>query len=177
MLLKSRRALLLAGLALTVAAVLSIGHEPADAPVAPATVPAERGASGAKENPTRTKEYPTPALALESLEQRNEPGAGQDLFQSHTWNVPTALPKPGTKEQASAPPAPAAPPFPFAYIGRIEQDGETLIFLTKEDRNYIAKDGEVIDGNYRLEQIGPRQITFTYLPLGVRQALQIEESN
>jgi hypothetical protein len=85
-----------------------------------------------------------------------------DIFERQTWEVTAPA-------EAAAPPA--APPLPFAYMGKVVDDGIETVFLTRQDKNYAVKTGETIDGVYRLEKIEPSSVTFTYLPLRQRQRL------
>ena len=81
--------------------------------------------------------------------------------------------KPGPIEP---PPQPAAPPLPFAYLGRWVDAGAVTVFLSQGDRNYAVKVGETIDGAWRLEGIEDGQLAFLYLPLHTRQGLRLGES-
>ena len=96
-----------------------------------------------------------------------------DIFKSHAWYVPPPLSKPSRLEQAEAAP-PAPPPLPFTFLGIVEDDGHTVVFLAKEQRLYTVRKGEVFDGQYRLEDESSGRIEFVYLPLNVKQTLVIK---
>jgi hypothetical protein len=101
---------------------------------------------------------------------RNSDGTPvDDPFQSR---VPQAAPPP-TQEALLPPPAPSAPSLPYAYLGKMEEDGKTVAFLGKQDNNYSVRIGETIDGLYRLEEISDQSITLVYLPLDKKQMLPI----
>ena len=51
------------------------------------------------------------------------------------------------------------------------------MFLTKDDRNFIVKPGDTLDGAYRVEEIGEQTLTLTFLPIGERQSLALGEVN
>jgi hypothetical protein len=72
-------------------------------------------------------------------------------------------------------PAPAAPPLPFSYMGRLLEDApqRPVYFLVKGDKLYTVAEGELIDGTYRLEGVESGQLALTYLPLNVRQFIPI----
>lgn len=89
-----------------------------------------------------------------------------DVFERQSWEA--AAPT----EVSSAP---TAPPLPFAYIGKVIEDGTETVFLTREDKSYAVKRGETIDGVYRVEKIAPSSVTFTYLPLRQKQQLATGE--
>jgi hypothetical protein len=77
----------------------------------------------------------------------------------------------GGGQRAAGPPPP--PPVPFAYMGKMLEGGETVVFLTRGDRNYVVRKGATIDGQYRVDAIGPRTMVLTYLPAKAKQSLAI----
>jgi hypothetical protein len=93
----------------------------------------------------------------------------EDLFPSKVKPLPPApvLPPP------LPPPVPAAPPLPFVYLGQVVENGKLTVFVSKQEKTYIFKGGEVVEGAYRLDKIEPTQLVFTYLPMGVEQAMKI----
>lgn len=90
--------------------------------------------------------------------------ASADLFAPKSWYV--APPPP-------PPPAPTAPPFPYVLMGSQRDGGEITLFVMLGERNYILHQGDVIDTNYRLDEIKNGVAVFTYLPLHQKQTLQI----
>lgn len=72
-----------------------------------------------------------------------------------------------------APPPPQAPPLPFAYVGRLAEGKSTTVFLAMGDRNLVVRPGDVIDNNYRVEEVTESAVVLTYLPLTVKQTLPI----
>ena len=90
--------------------------------------------------------------------------ATSDLFAPKSWYV--APPPP-------PPPAPTAPAFPYAFAGS-QRDGDALtLFVTLGQRNYILHPGDVIDANYRFDEVKDGTAVFTYLPLQQKQTLEI----
>jgi hypothetical protein len=79
-------------------------------------------------------------------------------------------------EAALPPPPPSAPQLPFSFLGQYHEDDRQVILLMKGERMLLVKAGEVIDGTYRVEGIQGRTLTLLYLPLGVRQTLDVEGS-
>lgn len=77
---------------------------------------------------------------------------------------PTAVPPP---------PAPVAPAFPFTFLGRMIENNDTTLFLTKQDQSYTVKLNDVLEHNYRVDKIDNDQVIFTYLPLNIQQTLYI----
>jgi hypothetical protein len=50
------------------------------------------------------------------------------------------------------------------------------VFLASGERTYTVGEGDVIDNTYRIDQIAPSQMSFTYLPLGQRQQLAVGDA-
>lgn len=81
--------------------------------------------------------------------------------------VPVALPVPVEA------PVPAVPPLPLRFLGRMERQGQPVLFLMWGEKNIAMKVGDVLEGTYRLEQIKDTQAEFTYLPQGQKQLLAL----
>ncbi|HMC13337.1 MAG TPA: hypothetical protein VKG67_03235 [Gallionellaceae bacterium] len=97
-------------------------------------------------------------------------GGVKDLFAAKSWYVPPPSPK-GRQQ-------PSAPPVPFVYIGMMVENGSgAIVFLGQQDRVYAVKEGDSIEANYRVDEIKAPVMILTYLPLGVKQTLQIGEAN
>jgi len=110
-----------------------------------------------------------PELDLERLVQRAPRETQADPFNTRSWEAREA-------EQAhwnAPPPARQAPPLPFAFLGRLIEEGRVTVFLTDGDRNWVVRAGDTIDGAYRVEAIADRTMTLTYLALETRQELAI----
>lgn len=75
------------------------------------------------------------------------------------------------------PPQPVAPPLPFGYIGKLGDEGQYTVFLSLRGRNYAVKAGDVVAQTYRVEDINPPTLTFMYLPMNIKQTMQIGEPN
>jgi len=118
-----------------------------------------------------------PALQLDKLVRADASEPEQDPFAGKSWYVPPPPPPPQTKVVQEAPP-PTAPPLPFRYMGRMqEEDGQALVYLTQGTRAYSVSQGDTIDGTYRVESISPAHVTLVYLPLNIRQRLNIGSAN
>jgi hypothetical protein len=88
-------------------------------------------------------------------------GAG-DLFPARSWQPP---PPPAPVA------APSAPPLPYEFKGRLEEAGQTRIFLARQQSMLVVKQGDVLEGLYRVDAITPWSVEFTYLPLKQKQSL------
>lgn len=101
-------------------------------------------------------------LDLERLERRKFSAQAGDIFGQRSW-VPPPRPAPPSR--------PSPPPMQFRYLGKVVEGNETRVFLALGERNYIVRPGESINSQYRLDEVGDHDITFTYLPLNARQML------
>jgi hypothetical protein len=82
---------------------------------------------------------------------------------------PIALPE----AEVAPPPPPQAPPLPFSYMGKLAEGDSTTVFLSMGDRNLVVRPGDVIENNYRVEEVTDVAVVLTYLPLTVQQTLPI----
>lgn len=82
-------------------------------------------------------------------------------------------PAPVHTEPAPPPPPPMAPPLPYVYMGKAVEQGRVSVFLTRNDKPYVARQGDVLDGQYRIDAINPPIMELTYLPLAQKQMLNI----
>ena len=151
-----RRVLLGAALALTLgSAILAPSEESQRAPpvaqAAAASVAVNRGADvNAPE-----------VLRLSPYERRVDEGPVLDLFEPRS-PPPAAAP---------APVAPAAPALPFAYLGSVEDDGKTKVYLIRGESILEAIPGSVFAPDYRLDSIEAQGLRITYLPMKLQQTL------
>jgi hypothetical protein len=123
-------------------------------------VPARQAAVQAKREP------PAPPVSDAKIELRRAPfpDAPADPFAARSWAPPVV-------EKPAAPAAPVAPPLPYTYFGRMTEDGTLYVFLQRGERSYTAKAGDMLDPQYRVDNITPNAIMIIYLPLKQRQVL------
>lgn len=160
--------ILLLGLTLSATAWVSQHDEPDSAVAeAHAAQPEKHAAQTEDARKAQPAAHEPSVLNLEKLQREPAEDAEIDLFAAKSWYVPPPPPKP------MPPPPPSAPPLPFAYMGKLIEDGQVTIFLTKQDRNYVVKTGDTIDGTYKVEEVSARMMTLTYLPLKIKQTLMI----
>lgn len=83
------------------------------------------------------------------------------------FSKPAPNPPPPQEVKAPPPPpAPQAPPLPYRHFGMVTgPDGKETVFLTQGSRLLTVRQGEVVDGQYRVDKISDEEIVFTYLPL------------
>src|SRR6185295_14944386 len=70
-------------------------------------------------------------------------------------------------EQPSAPPA--APPNPYRFAGTVRHGGGLMIILAQGDNVVEAKEGEELDGGYRVRAASAEGVALVYTPLGIEQ--------
>jgi hypothetical protein len=103
-------------------------------------------------------------LTLPSREGLGRPS--RDPFASHT---PPPRPAPAPKQAATppvaVPAAPVAPPVPYRVAGQVVHDGPAQVVLARDDRVYLVRQGDLLDGGYRVESITPEGVTLVYTPL------------
>ena len=84
---------------------------------------------------------------------------------------PAQAPKVAAQSQKAA--APVAPPLPFQYFGRLTENGKTEVFVLRGEELITVAAGQQL-GDYRVEQVAEASISFTYLPLKLRQTLDLQ---
>jgi hypothetical protein len=98
-------------------------------------------------------------------------GQRGDLFGS---NAPRVRPAPKAKPVAEAPPpAPVAPPMPYRVAGQVVFDGPPRVVLARDDRVFFVREGDMLEGGYRVESIKSDTVTLVYTPLEERQTLAV----
>lgn len=110
-----------------------------------------------------------PPLELERLTRR--PVAGEPAAPLFAGQRPPA-PSAGAARSAP-PPAPTAPTPPFAYMGKVIDAGQVIVFLSVGSRNYVARAGDFLDNVWRVDETAERRMTLTYLPLNSRHYLSL----
>ncbi len=162
--LPQRRALLSAvALSLVALVVFDSEDEPRGAVSAAAPRAPQPAAKG--------EAVPLPAIALEKLDEKVSRDPVSDAFEARSWEPPPPPPKKVT------PPPPQAPPLPYTYMGKMMDGDQVIVFLAKRERNYVVKQGETLDGAYRIDDIKDTTMVFTYLPLAQQQVLTIGAAN
>jgi hypothetical protein len=127
---------------------------------------APRAASGAADiDPAELK------VRLDALEAKR-PDFGEGSRNPFRFQPPPAPPPPerlppvslpGPAGPPPAPAAPAIPPIPLKYMGTVERPGLMLAALTDcKGFSYAAREGELVDGRYRLVKIGIESVILEY---------------
>lgn len=90
-----------------------------------------------------------------------------DAFQARDWRPPAPVVKP------APPPKPTAPPLPFVYLGSLQENGETTVYLKRGEDIVVVAPEEEFDPHYRLEEALPDRLVFRYLPLQQQQVMML----
>lgn len=174
---RTRRLVVFGGLALTLVAVYAVDDE-AQLGKTRSTVRREGPADERPRSAAAPAAVPAASLALDLSRLKrgaNAPHAS-GAFGAKDWNPPPRklTPKEAAAQRALAeppPPPPQAPPLPFTYVGMLGSEDETIVFLAQQDTNHAVKQGDVINGTYRVDEVGDGRVVLTYLPLEQRQTL------
>lgn len=105
-------------------------------------------------------------LDLSKLERPADAGAKADLFGNGDFSSGKSEGKPNRHEKAGP------PPLPFAYLGKLIEDGKLAVFLSRGGESLSVAQGDTI-GEYRVDAVSDTEITFTYLPLKAKQRLPL----
>lgn len=93
--------------------------------------------------------------------------------------LPPAPPPPPRANQV-VPAAPVAPPFPHQWVGRFDDEasGGTKALrravISGAVSTWVAREGDVIEGQWRVDQIQERHMRLTYLPLQQSQTVAMK---
>jgi hypothetical protein len=152
----STRVVLYAALAVTLGLTAWLAAQPDDVPVVAPLLPRSRPAMATM-----------PAVAAMAV-----PPPSNRARTAWPEPAPAAL----TAWTAPAPPAPApvapvpkrapAPPFPYKWIGRLEEGTSTQALLSGPQRSFGARAGEVLDGKWRVERVAGARLELTWMPTG-----------
>ncbi len=111
-------------------------------------------------------------VELERLSQQQQKESSDkpvaNAFNAHSWYV---APPPPPPAPVPPPPVPTAPPLPFSYLGKYQDQTKLVVMLANGPKLYTVSRGEVIDGTYRVERITEEVVELVYLPLNITQSL------
>ena len=166
---QKRWRILLIIVAIVLAFIISTGvsrEAPATGEIVQAAPHAQRQSTTAVANQESIE-----TVQLKRVERKASVKASGEVFQPKSWYVPPPPPPP------APPPVPTAPPLPFQLLGKVvNPDGTFTIFLSSQNRVFLVKGGETIDGMYHVEGITDKQLVLTYLPLKMQQYLNLGDT-
>lgn len=169
---RPRKILLL--LTLAIVAGLAVFAPAPEAPVVPSSRAPQARAPKSADSPLSAAH----ATALSKNSTRpgipgELPGRGAlgdakaDLFGPQSWQPP-----PPKMAAPPPPPPPQPPPMLYRFAGRLLQDGQTRIFVSKGDTPIAIKPGDNLEG-YVIESITSTAISLVYPPLGSKASIAI----
>lgn len=107
----------------------------------------------------------------DQLVRSGERAPVRDLFSQHSWAPPVPKARPVVMPVV----VPTAPPLPFVYVGKKQEGGHWEVYLGQGEKTFVVREGQVLEGQYRVDAIKPPQMELVYLPLGQSQNLSIGE--
>lgn len=168
----TRSLLLYGGLAATLMAVWYTAGLDADAPAEELLVPARRAvapgaAVPAAPAPAAVAAAPIAGPVVRMGEERMAAPRGA-LMGARDWRPP---PPPAPAPAVAAAP-PRAPQLPFQYLGRLDDEGGTRVFLSEgnQARPHVVRVGDRLR-DYQVESISAQGMGLIYLPLNQKQQL------
>ena len=169
MLARNRKVLLLlilaivAGLAVFAPAL----EQPADSPPAARAARTTKSLDSTASVRTAGKGVDLPSLSSElpGRATLGEPKA--DPFGPQSWQPPPP------KVVVSPPVPPPPPPLHYRFVGRLLQDGNLQVFVSKGDTPIAIKVGDTLEGGYVVESITADGIALIYPPLAHRTRIAI----
>jgi len=124
--------------------------------------------------PSQLRAAPTSGSRFAALPERDTLGKARgEMFATRSW-VPAPARAPGPAAATPvlrAPPAP--PPMPYRVAGEVVHGEAAHVVLAKGDEVLLVREGESLEGGYRVEAIAADRVTLLYEPLGVRENLPV----
>ena len=137
-----------------------------------------------------TSEAPVVDVNLEALRRaRREAGDAQrNLFRFALPPAPASAPPPpqalfpSEPPDAMPPPVPAPagppppPPIPVKFIGAVDgsgPDGQVVYFSDGRGRVFFGREGDIIEGQYRVLKVSPDSAELAYLDGRGRQTIRL----
>jgi hypothetical protein len=104
--------------------------------------------------------------------QPSQPQA--DLFARAGWYAqePVAVAAAVTGPQAPVP----VPPPTYTVAGKQQSGEQWEVFLMRDDMSFVVRQGQVLEGTWRVERIEPPHMTVTHVPTGQEHQIVIGEA-
>ena len=181
---RRRQQLLLGGLVVLLLIVL-YRIWPATSAMPAATSNRQGQSSGSRAQGTATTGPAAPDVHLEALQsQRPKPGPTErDLFRFKPKAAPRPAPPPTAQPTAPVtpvatgpPPPPSVPPITLKFIGVMEsptQQRKVAVLTDSRGAPFYGKEGDVVEGRYRILKIGVESIDIAYADGRGRQTIRL----
>jgi len=131
----------------------------------------------------RAKVTPAESTGVETPDVTNDDIL--DPFAPRGWQPPPppVVPTQVTAVVAAVPVAPIGPmvpagppPLPYKFMGTMNDDGNIIVYLSHGDQALVVRNGETLEGTYKVLTIDSQHIEFEHLPTGEKQSLPIPAS-
>lgn len=152
-------------------------------PVVAGTAAAAPAGRGGRAGRVAARGLEAPDVHLEQLQQdRIKPGtAERNLFRFRPRVVAASAPTnrlpppPAAPVRPAAPAAPTVPPITLKFIGVVEATEKSQTFaVLRDDRGvYHGREGDIIEGRYRILRIGAESIELSYVDGQGRQTIRL----
>jgi len=133
-------------------------------PAAPTS--AKSPASGAPQDPEHVaapaSEEKQPGIPARSALGR----IAADPFSAQAW-LPRRKPA-----VVSEPPVAVVPPLPYRFAGQFHRDSGIEVYVARGEEIFPVKEGDTLDGQYKVDSVSATEVSFVHLPSGTRQTLQ-----
>lgn len=173
-----RQWVLASALGATVAATVWLATQPEDDTPAVAAAPVRRAPPAGAASAAAVASGPASASAATAAALPGRaPWAEVSSAQLAAWQPPPPPPPPPAPPPVVAPPPPppVAPPAPYQMIGRVvEGEGARAVqvaLLAGASKALSAKAGDVLDGQWRVEQVSDSGVRLTWLPGSLPQTI------
>lgn len=124
-------------------------------------------------NASAAKKVAAPIRPLVSREDLYGPGTAStgksSLFASRSWTEPVApvVNKGSMVEEA--------PPFPYTVAGRKKEGKAWEVFLTRDSEAFVAREGELLESDYKVTKIGSTSMTVVFIRLNHAHEIALGE--
>src|SRR5881628_1166226 len=133
-------------------------------PAAPTS--AKAPASGAPQDPERAA-APASEAKQPGIPARSALGRiAADPFSTQSW-LPRRKPA-----VVSAPPDPVTPPLPYRFAGQFHRESGIEVYVARGEEIFPVKEGDTLDGQYKVDSVSATEVSFIFLPSGARQTMQ-----
>lgn len=163
---RTRWTILLSAFALTAGAIVY----PVDEQVSANNLPARTPTRPPSATPTATSPVMAEQPRLHWIASDENP------FEPRGW---VALPPPPPPQQqvveaALVPDTPLPPPpLPFKFLGQMSDGGDRIIYLKMGEQVVLARQGDMLEGGYKVVAVTANQIEFESANSGTHQTLSI----
>jgi Cohesin domain len=131
-----------------------------------------------------TKGAPREAAAASSVTASGKGAEGLQVperrslgqVRGELFGAPPPPPQAAKTGAASAPAVQVAPPMPYRFAGRVRKGAEEEFLISKGDLIFAVKEGDTIDGTYKVVAVRADGIELVYMPLGTPERIVVSSA-